>query len=420
MKTPLLVMGIDFGTSGARVAVLNESNELIHTSEMPYRKGLSICKDWEQCTIELIRKIPIHFKQFLRACAIDGTSGTIVACDTNGVALGPALPYHTSCPEEQNSLAEILPQGGIASTTDSSLARALCLQKEYQRPHFLRHQADWVTGWLLDDWQWGEEGNNLRMGWDPQTKLWPAKLYEPSWQKSLPVIVQSGTILKSLSPKKAEQLGLPKNLVVIAGTTDSNAAVLSANPEPDDGLTVLGSTIVVKRFVDKPLVGYGVTNHRLLNRWLCGGASNSGGTILKRLFSDKTIQELSQQINPELDSGLRLRPMPFKGERFPVNDPKLEPIMTPRPVSDCLYLHGILEGLARIEKQGWQKLIALGAPAPKRIITIGGGAKNPQWRRIRERMTGYPIKTCKSSPAEGVARLALKAIRKINQSNTIP
>ena len=414
MKSPLLVMGIDFGTSGARIALLNESNELIHTAQIPYPRGLSICKDWEKCTIELVQKIPTHLKQFLRACAVDGTSGTLVACDTKGNPLGPALPYHMHCPEQHHSLTEILPKGVTASSTNSSLARALRLQKQYQRPILLRHQADWVTGWLLDNWLWGEESNNLRLGWDPQTKSWPAKLYVPSWQESLPEIVQSGTALGSLSPQKAELLGLPKNLLVIAGTTDSNAAVLSAAPEEGDGLTVLGSTIVVKRFVDKPLDGIGLTNHRLLNRWICGGASNSGGSVLKNLFSENAIKELSQQIDPELDSGLRLRPMPFKGERFPIDDPNLEPIMTPRPVSDCLYLHGILEGLARIESQGWQKLIALGATPPKRIITIGGGAKNPQWRRIRERITGYPTKNCKNSPAEGVALIALEAITKKN------
>ena len=43
------------------------------------------------------------------------------------------------------------------------------------------------------------------------------------------------------------------NGVVIAGTTDSNAAVLSVDVEDNDGITVLGSTIVLKRFVKNPI-----------------------------------------------------------------------------------------------------------------------------------------------------------------------
>ena len=419
MKAPFLAMGIDLGTSGVRIALINERKELIHTAQISYPRGLSICKDWEKCTIELIQNIPSQLKKLLKACAVDGTSGTLVACDSNGAALGDALPYYMNCIEQHKSLAEILPDGGPTSSTNSSLARALHLQKQFQKSLLFRHQADWVTGWLLGNWRWGEEANNLRMGWNPISKLWPSKLYDPSWQKSLPQIVQSGTTLARISSKNSAQLGLPEDLLVIAGTTDSNAAVLSASPEADDGLTVLGSTIVVKRFVEKPLNGFGVTNHRLLNRWICGGASNSGGAVLKKLFSDHAIKELSQQIDPELESGLNLRPMPFRGERFPINDPNLEPIMTPRPVSDSLYLHGILEGLARIESKSWQKLIALGALPPKRIITIGGGAKNPQWRRIREKITGYPIRTCLKSPAEGVALIALQAITKTNEPQNL-
>jgi xylulokinase len=226
----------------------------------------------------------------------------------------------------------------------------------------------------------------------------------------LPEIVASGKVLGTVAAEQAQNLCLPKGVLVVAGTTDANAAVLTANAGPDDGITVLGSTIVLKRFVEVPLVGAGITNHRVGGRWLSGGASNAGGAVLRELFTDDELEELSRQINPELDSGLMLRPLPGPGERFPVDEPNLEPVLEPRPVSDSLYLHGLLEGLARIEAQGWQRLKALGAPPPSRIVSLGGGARNRQWRRLRERILGLPVITCTSPPAAGVARLALQAI----------
>lgn len=105
-----------------------------------------------------------------------------------------------------------------------------------------------------------------------------------------------------------------------------------------------------------------------------------------------------------------LRPLPAPGERFPVDDPELLPVLEPRPVSDALYLHGLLEGLAEIEAQGWQRLNELGAAAPRRIISIGGGARNPQWRRLRERRLGCAVTSCQTPPAAGVARLAQQAL----------
>ncbi len=405
-----LVLGIDLGTSGVRLAVLNEQQELIHTSTTNYPIGLEVPEDWQTCCTELIRALPTKLRQALKAIAVDGTSGTLLACERSGKALSAALPYHLNCPEQQEALLSLVSSEEPAASISSSLARALRLIANHGNNVLLRHQADWISGWLLNNWQWGEEGNNLRLGWDLINQSWPVSFAKSTLPMVLPEIVASGKVLGTVAAEQAQNLCLPKGVLVVAGTTDANAAVLTANAGPDDGITVLGSTIVLKRFVEVPLVGAGITNHRVGGRWLSGGASNAGGAVLRELFTDDELEELSRQINPELDSGLMLRPLPGPGERFPVDEPNLEPVLEPRPVSDSLYLHGLLEGLARIEAQGWQRLKALGAPPPSRIVSLGGGARNRQWRRLRERILGLPVITCTSPPAAGVARLALQAI----------
>jgi sugar (pentulose or hexulose) kinase len=143
-----------------------------------------------------------------------------------------------------------------------------------------------------------------------------------------------------------------------------------------------------------------------------GGASNAGGGVLRQFFTDQDLEQLSRQINPDQPSGLQLRPLPRRGERFPIDDPDLEPLLGPRPVSDALFLQGLLEGLAAIERDGWQRLQALGAPPIGRVISLGGGARNPQWRRIRERFLGMPVANRPNlSAAAGMARLALRALQ---------
>ena len=204
---------------------------------------------------------------------------------------------------------------------------------------------------------------------------------------------------------------MPEDLLVVAGTTDSNAAVLAANPGDNDGITVLGTTLVMKRFTRVPIQGAGITRHRIGQRWLCGGASNAGAGVLRRYFTDAELAELSRQIDPDQDSGLSYRPLPARGERFPVDDPNLEPVLEPRPVSDALFLHGLLEGLAEIEAKGWARLTELGADPPQRVISLGGGARNPQWRKIRQRRIGIPVVSCNQPPAAGVALLAQAAVQ---------
>ncbi len=66
-----------------------------------------------------------------------------------------------------------------------------------------------------------------------------------------------------------------------------------------------------------------------------GGASNTGGAVLKEFFTSDQLKELSAQIDPDQPSGLDYYPLTKPGERFPVNDPHLEPRLTPRPGMHC-------------------------------------------------------------------------------------
>ncbi len=406
MHNTQLVLGIDLGTSGVRIALINTNFELIHASSSSYSIGLQNCEDWKNSCIRLIKNIPSEKKERIIACSIDGTSGTLMACDHSGSPLCDALPYFSSCISEQ----EAIHKNNKNFNQLDSLGRASKLINSLGENVLLRHQADWVSGWFLNDWRFGEEGNNIKLGWKILEGSWSEETHKLNLSKALPKILPSGKSLGRIASNRAKELELPKELQIISGTTDSNASVLATGASLDEGVTVLGSTIVIKSFVRRPISYPGITNHRVGNRWLCGGASNAGCAVLKRFFSDKDLVELSRQINPETDSGLMFRPLAFQGERFPINDPYLKPILGPRPVSDSLYLHGLLEGLARIEAQGWEKFKSMDVGIPKTIITIGGGSGNPQWRKIREKLIGIPIRTCSKQAAEGVARLALEAL----------
>jgi hypothetical protein len=119
------------------------------------------------------------------------------------------------------------------------------------------------------------------------------------------------------------------------------------------------------------------------------------------------IEELSRQIDPQISTGLRLRPLLGRGERFPADDPHLQSILEPRPVSDVMFLQALLEGITTIEQEGWQRFRELGAPPIARIITLGGGASNAQWRQLRQKTLGLPIlNRPKLSAAWGMALLA--------------
>jgi sugar (pentulose or hexulose) kinase len=422
MDTPAaLALGVDLGSSGVRIALVTHAGEQIGAWDTTYPRPFPDPRGWREALIALTSQLAPELRERVGAISLDGTSGTLLLCRPDGeVAAAPldqALAYHQACPM-QAAAAQAIAGDGPAASASGSLARALMLLEAsaaagLRGPWLLRHQADWLMGWLLGDWRWGEEGNNLRLGWDLLQRNWHGSIGGPPWRGALPTIRASGESLGSLHPQAASLLGLPGVCQVVAGSTDANAAVLAADPGERDGVAVLGTTLVLKQWSPQPIGGPGVSCHRLAGRWLVGGASNAGAGVLRTFYSDAQLTELSRQIDPERSSGLELLPLPGRGERFPVDDPNLEPVLEPRPVSDALYLQGLLEGLARIEAAGWQRLQALGAPAVQRVISVGGGAVNPQWRRIRAQQLGLPVLNRPGlSAALGMAKLAATALSK--------
>ena len=401
--------GLDFGTSGARISIINLHKKLVYSNSVPYLKSFKDPNSWINSCEKLLDGIPTEVKSNLDKLAISGTSGTLTAFNFKGEPLGEAIPYGEPC-NENKILLEFLTSGeDHLRTPYSSLAKALKLIDKYGTNILLRHQSDWITGWFLRDWTHGEEGNNLKLGWDLKKESWPKSYLNTSWQKCLPQIIKSGKIIGQVNYELAERLKLNKKLILISGTTDSNASLIASGLGKEDGLTVLGTTIVVKKIIDKPIKVEGITTHRVNGDWICGGASNAGCGILSKFFSDLEIKELSRQINPSKNTSLNLLPLNSVGERFPINNSKLEPILGPRPVSDSLYLHALFEGLAKIELKGWEKLSELTGSVPKKIITIGGGSQNPQWRKIREKIINIPIVSCNKTSSFGTALLAINS-----------
>jgi len=397
------------GNNYPRISIIDFNKKLVYSKSVPYLYSFKNPNSWINSCENLLDSLPIEVKINLNKIAISGTSGTLTAVSLKGESIGEAIPYDQPCNGHKPLLESLTSGEDHLRTPYSSLAKALQLIDKYGTNILLRHQSDWITGWFLKDWTYGEEGNNLKIGWDLEKESWPKSYLNTSWGKCLPQIIKSGEIIGQINYNLAERFNLNKKLILISGTTDSNASLIAAGLEKEDGLTVLGTTIVVKKIIDKPINKKGVTNHRVNGHWICGGASNAGCGILSQLFSDSEIKELSRQINPSKNTSLNLLPLNSKGERFPINNANLEPILYPRPVSDSLYLHALFEGLAKIELKGWEKLGELTGSLPKKIITIGGGSKNPQWRKIREKIINIPIVSCKKTTSFGTALLAINA-----------
>ncbi|WP_455218235.1 FGGY-family carbohydrate kinase, partial [Kaarinaea lacus] len=408
-----LFIGIDLGTSGCRAIAINAQREIIASAVTDLPQPVQNNNHVEQgpdlwwnavvaCLSELTTRINTDE---VEAIAVDGTSATLLLTDENNTPLTPALMYNDARAIEQaNKIEGVAPANTAAQGATCALAKLLWFfnntfnENNTDEVKYAMHQADWISAKLCNQPGISDFNNVLKLGFDAEEKAWPdwmTRLLEENKipLNILPRVIKPGTPVGQLTTENAKRFNLPATTQVIAGTTDSTASFIATGAnEIGDAVTSLGSTLVVKVISDKPIFApeYGVYSQPLAvqgkERWLVGGASNSGGAVLKQYFSADQLTKMTPLLDHENMTGLDYYPLASRGERFPVNDPYLEPVLEPRPENDVTFFQGMLEGIARIEARGYRLLAELGAPYPATVRTTGGGAKNEAWTAIRRTM----------------------------------
>ena len=420
-----LAIGIDLGTSGCRAVAIDGDASIIAQANRampaPARNGPAVEQDpilwWEAVLAvldEIFGQIDARTASHL---AIDGTSGSVLLTDSQGEPLSPGLMYNDArAVDEAQAISEIAPGDCAAHGPSSGLAKLLWLKKRSEDKPVIHvcTQADWVGGKLMGRFGFSDTNNVLKLGYDAVHNRWPNWLgglgFPRQW---LPEVYPSGTVLGPIHTAFCQRWGLSPKTQLVAGTTDSTAAIVATGAhEVGEAVTSLGSTLVMKVVTEQPIFApeYGVYSQPYGDRWLVGGGSNTGGAVLRHYFSDAQLNELSEQIDSETPTGLDYYPLLHPGERFPFNDPKLPPRLEPRPKDDVLFLQGLFEGMAKIEAESYRRLEQLGAPYPRRVLSLGGGATNTVWQQIRARELGVEIYTPDiTEAAYGSALLALRA-----------
>lgn len=423
-------LGIDIGTSGIRGSCIDSEEIEVASAQIAFSpqqattgKNEQDPLPWRNLLEQLIATISAQLKRsannpHIAAIAIDGTSSTLIACKKDGTPVSPAMMYNDQQSQPQADIIHrFAPIDSAVHGASSSLAKALFLLQKFPETQLFCHQADWLAAHLTGDYGTSDENNCLKFGYDCSAQCWPEWLQRNSENAVisvdiLPVVVTPGSVIGRVRSDLIKKFCLAGDCKVIAGTTDSNAAVLATGANQlGDAVTSLGSTLVLKLFTRSPLFlpEYGIYSHHLNHHWLVGGASNSGGNVLLQYFTAAQLDAMTPKLKPENPTGLDYYPLPSTGERFPVNDINKQNITLPRPDDDVIFFQALLEGIARIEAEGYKKLTALGAIPPTRIFTAGGGSKNHAWQKIREQMTGIPVLCAPHSEASyGSALLAKK------------
>ena len=452
-------VGFDLGTSGIRVSVIDEEWEELFSSSLPWKEYDDV-NSWLDGTHTLLERIPLTLRQQVQSICVSGTSASCLLIDaTTGQPTSRSKPrmynYDVTTTEDGIRAMSILdtcaPEKHTTRATTSSLAKLLTWNQQKNidsKRERLVHQSDYISMKLLHHGRSLKCGsaeppieitsdvhNCLKLGYNVLEDEWPEWMYENDKLMNdilniLPKqVISPGQPMGTISETLATEFQLPKNCVVVGGTTDSNAAFFAAaSPskfQVGTAVTSLGSTLAMKQLSSTYLedATCGIYSHLFPSTlggdqqklWLIGGASNVGCAVLRQ--EDYTTDELitlSQDIDPTQVSPLNYYPLAVaKGERFPVANPQKVPLLEPKPESRREYLHGILQGIAKVEVKGFQTFVKMGASLPTHVYTCGGGSQNSMWTTMRqfllEQETNTPIPVSRAINTEASYGAAILA-----------
>ncbi len=427
-------IGLDLGTQSVRALAVTLAGKVRGVGTHPltsHRDGprhQQDPEDWWQAiataATQATRTVP---PAAVRGVAVDATSGTVMLADDHGRPLTPALMYDDTRATGESARVN---ESGESVWTDLGYRR---MQPSWALPkvlwlieHYpdvlanarLAHQSDLINQRLCGCRVPTDLSNALKTGADLIRERWPIALFETLGVPAhlLPGLVRPGTPIGSVCAAASEVTGIPPGTPVIAGATDGCAAQLGAGAlRTGSWNSVLGTTLVLKG-VSKNLIRdpLGVVySHKAPNGdWLPGGASSTGAGVVSRDFAGRDLDALNQVASTREPAEVLSYPLVSTGERFPFVAPDAHGFVLGEPRHEADLFASVLQGVAFIERLGFDYLDLLGAPVCGEIILTGGATRSRYWCQLRADILGRPVTLPENAePALGMAVLAASPSR---------
>jgi len=428
MTAPFFI-GIDIGTQGARVVLIDAKGNMVAQNEEVFPLSNQSTEEqspslWIESCFRSLKKIVTDSKELIdlhdiKAMSVTSTSGTVIPIDENNEPLHNAIMYSDKRSATEGLLCRELAikanSGYTGFNSSSGLSKMVWFVNNF--PDKIRrikkwiHATDYIIGSLSGRWGISDYTNVLKSGYDVKNLCWPSFIYEqlPLEKEWLCEVVAPGTPLGRLDAATAKELGLPFTIVVVAGMTDGCASqIASGAVNVGDWNTTIGTTLVVKGITTVELKDTGDTlyNHRHPEGyWMPGGAGNIGADWISEDFKED-LARLNQEASQLIPTGQFAYPLRQQGERFPFNAPNAKGFQ-PSGVNGAKLFAANMEGVAYIERYAYEVISRLAGEQVKAVYTAGGASNSDTWLTIRSNVLNLPIYKMKFvTGAVGAAILA--------------
>ena len=438
----MLYIGIDLGTSAAKLLLMDETGGIqnIVTKEYPLEFPQP---GWSQQNPEdWVRAIEEGIPELLKGSDASQVSGIgaggqmhgLVVLDEEDNVIRPAILWNDGRTAEQveylnNEIGKEKLSGYTANIAFAGFTAPKLLWMKQKEPELFAKIAkimlpkDYINYILSGVHCTDVSDASGMLLFDVKNKCWSREMLDICGVKECQMakIFESYEPVGTILPEMAKKLGLPETVVIAAGAGDNAAAAVGTGTVGDGACNIsLGTSGTI--FISSETFGVDANNalHSFAHadgRYHLMGCMLSAASCNKWLMDDifQTKDYAGEQL-PITEDKLGINHVFFlpylMGERSPINDTNARGtfIGMTMDTTRADLTQAVLEGVAFAIRDSFEVAKSLGIDIERSNI-CGGGAKSPLWKRIFANVLNVKLDIVASEqgPGMGGAMLAMVA-----------
>lgn len=438
----MLYIGIDLGTSAAKLLLVDEEGTVWNTVSKEYPLHFPIPgwseqdpEDWWRAVVSGIQELIADCnKGQIAGLGCGGQMHGLVVLDEDDRVLRPSILWNDGRTAEQVAyLNETVGRDKLSQYTANIAfagftAPKLLWMREHERSKFQQIRKimlpkDYInyclTGIHCTDYS--DASGMLLL--DVAHKRWSREMLDLCGvsEEQMPRLFESYEPVGALLPDVAEDLGLPAGVTVCAGAGDNAAAAVGTGTVGKGRCNIsLGTSGTI--FISSDTFGVDPNNalhafahadggwHLMgcilsaasCNKWLCEDILGTGDYIGEQAAI--TVERLGRN---------HVFFLPYlMGERSPINDTNARGTFLGMTMNTTRadMVQSVLEGVAFAIRDSFEVAKGLGLAIPRSNL-CGGGANSPLWRQIMANVLNIPLNLLQTEqgPGYGGAMLAMVA-----------
>ena len=433
-----MYIGIDLGTSGVKVILMDEKQRIVASNTKP----LSVSRphplwseqdpqQWWQAADSAIQELSHkHDLTQVKAIGLSGQMHGAVLLDSSSQVLRPAILWNDGrCDIECHELEQLVPNSrkitGNLMMAGFTAPKIKWVQKHepetFAKIDIVLLPKDYLRFKITGEYASDMSDSAGTMWLDVEKRDWNDQLLNACGlnRQHMPTLFEGNQITGYVTDDIAKRWNI-NPIPVIAGGGDNAAGAIGVGLyRSGQAMLSLGTSgvyfAVTDRFISQPEQAIHSFCHALPNRWHLMSVMLSCASCLDwgcQLLGIKDVATLFSLIEEQpSDDKPPVYFLPYlSGERTPHNNPEAKGVFF-----GLTYQHNkvdlakaILLGVSYALADGIDVVHQTGT-SPDKILIIGGGARSGYWRQLISDISGYHIEYCEGSevgPALGAAKLA--------------